>query len=101
MRFDNYELNAKYLLTSAVSLGVADTFTDGHLSGKTTFGQDPKFNQINAQVVYLFSKRTDVYAEAMYQHAIGNKIDAYINNSGGASSTGNQVVGTVGIRTRF
>ncbi len=101
MRFDNYELNAKYLLTSAVSLGVADTFTDGHLSGKTTFGQDPKFNQVNAQVVYLFSKRTDVYAEAMYQHAIGNKIDAYINNSGGASSTGNQVVGTVGIRTRF
>ena len=101
MRFDNYELNGKYGLTSALSLGIADTYTDGHLSGATAFGADPKFNQINAQVVYSFSKRTDVYAEAMYQHAIGKDFVAFINTSGGASSTANQVVGTVGIRTRF
>ena len=101
MRLDNFELNGKYALTPALSLGIADTYTDGHLSGATTFGPDPKFNQINGQAVYSFSKRTDVYAEAMYQHAIGKNFVAFINTSGGASSTANQVVATVGIRTRF
>jgi predicted porin len=101
MHFDNFDLNAKYALTSAVSLGIADVYTQGHLSGATTFGQDPKFNQVDLQAVYSFSKRTDVYAEGMYQHAIGNKFVAFVNTAGGASSTANQVVGTVGIRTRF
>jgi general bacterial porin, GBP family len=101
MHFDNFELNGKYALSPSVSLGLADTYTRGHLSGATTFGDDPKYNQVNAQAVYSFSKRTDVYAEAMYQHAIGNKFVAFINTAGGASSTANQVVGTVGIRTRF
>jgi GBP family porin len=101
MRFDNFELNGKYAVTPAVSLGLADTYTDGHLSGTTVFGNDPKFNQINLQAVYSFSKRTDVYAEAMYQHAVGSHFVAFINTAGGASSTANQVVATVGIRTRF
>jgi len=101
MRFDNYELNAKYALTSAISLGITDTYTDAHPSGTTTFGTDPKWNPVNAQAVYSLSKRTDVYVEGMYRHATGNKIVAFINTAGGASSTANQVVGTVGMRTRF
>jgi predicted porin len=101
MRFDNFELNGKYALTTALSFGVSDTYTDGHLSGTTAFGADPKFNQVNTQVVYSFSKRTDVYAEVMYERAIGKGFVAFINTSGGASSNSNQVVGTVGIRTRF
>jgi GBP family porin len=44
---------------------------------------------------------SDVYAEGMYQHASGRNYVAFINTAGGASSTGNQVVGTVGMRTRF
>jgi len=105
-RFSNYELNAKYTLTPAITLGIADTYTDGRLSGATlagkpAFGTDPKFNQVNLQAVYAFSKRTDVYAEGMYQRAIGQNYVAFINTAGGASSTGNQVVGTVGLRTRF
>lgn len=101
MRFDNFDLNAKYALTPAISLGLTDTYTDGHISGSPTLGSDPKFNQVNAQAVYSFSKRTDVYAEAMYQHAIGHGYVAFVNTSGGASSTANQVVATVGMRTRF
>jgi general bacterial porin, GBP family len=101
MSFNNYELNAKYAVTPAISLGIADTYTDGHAANSRTFGADPKFNQVNVQAVYSFSKRTDVYAEAMYQHAIGAQYVAFINTSGGASSTANQVVGTVGLRTRF
>ncbi|SPB17710.1 porin protein [Caballeronia novacaledonica] len=101
MSFNNYELNAKYAFTPSISFGIADTYTDGHAANSRTFGADPKFNQVNVQAVYSFSKRTDVYAEAMYQHAIGAQYVAFINTSGGASSTANQVVGTVGIRTRF
>ena len=55
----------------------------------------------STQVVYTLSKRTDLYLEGMYQHVSGHNYTAFIYTSGGASSTGNQVVGTVGMRTRF
>jgi predicted porin len=101
MSFNNYEVNGKYQLNPAWSLGLAYTFTDGHVSNTTTYGADPKWNQVDAQVVYRLSKRTDLYGEAMYQHASGHNYVAFINTSGGASSTANQVVGTVGLRARF
>jgi GBP family porin len=51
--------------------------------------------------VYKLSKRTDLYAEAMVQHASGHIYVAFINTAGGASSTANQVVATTGLRARF
>ena len=101
LRFDNYELSGKYALTHAVTLGASYTYTDGHVTQTTSFGEDPKWNQVNLQAVYAFSKRTDVYIEGMYQHVTGHGYVAFVNNSGGASTTANQVVGAVGIRTRF
>ncbi|TCK32895.1 putative porin [Paraburkholderia sp. BL8N3] len=103
MRFDNFELNGKYTVTPAVQLGIAYTYTDGHVGNgsNTTFGSDPKWNQVNLQAVYLLSKRADIYAEAIYQHTVGHNYVAFVNTSGGASSTANQVVATVGLRTRF
>jgi len=103
MRFDNFELNGKYALTPALGLGIAYTFTDGHVGNgsNTPYGSDPKWHQVNLQTVYSFSKRTDVYAEAMYQHVIGHNYVAFVNTSGGAASTANQVVATIGLRTRF
>lgn len=101
VRFDNYELNGRYALTPALKLGVAYAYTDGHVTGSTTYGADPKWNQVNAQLVYSLSRRTDVYAEAMYQHVSGKQYVAFVNTSGGASATSNQVVTTVGLRTRF
>jgi GBP family porin len=101
VHFNNYELNAKYALTPALSLGATDTYTTGHVDGNTTYGSDPKWNQINLQTIYSLSKRTDVYLEGMYQHVSGNNYVAFVNTAGGASGTGNQVVGTVGMRTRF
>lgn len=101
VRFDNYEVNGKYALTPALSLGASYVFTNGHVSDSTTFGEDPKWNQVNLQTVYSFSKRTDVYLEGMYQHASGHNFVAFINTAGGASSTANQVMATVGMRTRF
>ncbi|QGZ63716.1 porin [Paraburkholderia acidisoli] len=101
MSFNNYEVNGKYQISPAWSAGLAYTFTDAHVDRTTTYGADPKWQQADAQVVYKLSKRTDVYAEAMYQHASGHHYVAFINTAGGASSTANQVVGTVGMRARF
>jgi general bacterial porin, GBP family len=101
MHFDNFELNAKYAMTQSLSLGITDTYTDAHLNGSTKFAADPKWNQVNFQTVYSLSRRTDVYLEGMYQHVTGNKYVAFINTAGGASATGNQVVATVGMRSRF
>jgi len=105
VNFDNYELNVKYALTPALMLGLMDTFTDGHLntssSAKGGFTSDPKWNQVNAIARYSLSKRTEVYGEAMYQHAIGHNNAAVMYTAGGASATSNQVMGAVGILTRF
>ncbi|KDB10680.1 hypothetical protein LIG30_4799 [Burkholderia sp. lig30] len=101
VRFDNYEVNGKYRVRPDLSVGVAYTYTDGHVTDSATYGADPKWSQVNLQAVYLLSKRTDLYLEGMYQHVSGHNYGAFIYTSGGASSTGNQVVATVGMRTRF
>ena len=101
VRFDNFELNGRYALTPALKLGIAYAYTDGHVTDTTTYGTDPKWNQVNAQLIYSLSRRTDVYAEAMYQHVSGKQYVAFVNTSGGASATSNQVVTTVGLHTRF
>jgi predicted porin len=99
--FDNFEVNGMYNITPALKAGISYTYTDAHLDGATTFGADPKWNQVNAIARYSLSKRTELYAEAMYQHATGNKNVAVMYNAGGNSSTANQVMGAAGILTRF
>ncbi|MGU7785291.1 porin [Burkholderia sp. PU8-34] len=99
--FDNYELNVKYAVTPALSVGLMDTYTDAHLNGTGKIGADPKWNQVNAIARYSLSKRTELYAEAMYQHAIGHNNLAVMYNAGGTSATSNQVMGAVGMLTRF
>ncbi|CAM2139514.1 MULTISPECIES: porin [Paraburkholderia] len=97
-RFTNYEINARYNLTPALSFSGAYTYTDASLKGV-----DPKYHQITLQSDYALSKRTDVYAEAAYQH-VGSTGDSGIGADivgFSASSSSSQVVGTVGIRHRF
>jgi GBP family porin len=97
-RFTNYEVNGHYSFTPAFTLSGAYTFTDASLDGVK-----PKYHQVTAQADYALSKRTDVYAEAAFQHVTGTDgsgITAVINGVS-ASSTATQVVGTVGIRHRF
>ncbi|CAB3770165.1 porin [Paraburkholderia humisilvae] len=101
VRFDNYEVNAKYFVLPQLSLGVEYVFTDGHVTNTSTFGSSPKWNQLGLQTVYSLSKRTDVYLESVYQHVSGHNYTAFVYNSGGASSTGNQIVGIAGMRVHF
>ena len=97
-RFNNYELNGRYNLTPALSLAGAYTYTDARLDG-----EKPSFHQFSLQTAYALSKRTDVYLQGEYVHAIdleGTGLGAPINGVG-MSSTPNQVSATVGIRHRF
>jgi general bacterial porin, GBP family len=101
VRFDNYELNGKYFLTPTLTLGAQYVFTNGHVTNTSTFGSSPKWNQFGLQTVYSLSKRTDVYLEGVYQHVSGSNFTAFIYNSGGASSSSNQIVGMAGMRIHF
>jgi GBP family porin len=98
-RFNNYELNGRYNLTPALSLAGAYTYTDARLDG-----EKPSFHQFSLQTAYALSKRTDVYLQGEYVHAVDLDgalgIGAPINGVG-TSTTPNQVSATVGIRHRF
>ncbi|QVN21313.1 porin [Burkholderia pyrrocinia] len=99
---NNYEVNAKYNLTPALGLGVAYTYTQ---VGESLFGATARqhYNQVGAQADYALSKRTDVYAQAVYQHASGTGARSWVYDAtnGGVSSTKNQVAATIGLRHRF
>ncbi|MEA3122466.1 MAG: hypothetical protein QOH33_2044 [Paraburkholderia sp.] len=103
IRQNNYEVNAKYNLTPALGVGVAYTYTQqtGSLFDSATHQH---FNQIGAQANYALSKRTDVYAQVVYQRASGDGAAAGLYNptaGGGLSSSVNQTATTVGLRHRF
>ncbi|AIO74096.1 porin [Burkholderia multivorans] len=101
VRADNYEVNAKYNLTPALGLGVAYTYTNARLSGFNT-PDSVHFHQVGVQADYALSKRTDVYAQAVYQRGSGANASIYngdINTD--RSSSINQTAATVGLRHRF
>ena len=98
--FNNYDVNVRYAVTPAV-VSARPTCTRTPACRTPTASTAAIRNGIDLQAVYKLSRRTDVYAEAMYQHAAGRGYQAFINGSGGASSTANQIVGTIGMRTRF
>ncbi|WP_323121215.1 porin [Burkholderia alba] len=98
-RADNYEVNAKYNLTPALGLGAAYTYTSAKVAGESQH-----WNQFGLQADYSLSKRTDVYAQAVYQRASKNAGGASIYNGDNTtlpSSSINQTAATVGLRHRF
>jgi len=102
VRADNYEINGKYNLTPALGLGVAYTYTNARLGGDTS----AHWHQVGLQADYALSKRTDVYAQAVYQRASGANAGIYNGDMTGATSTStstsiNQTAATVGLRHRF
>ncbi|APA88641.2 porin [Paraburkholderia sprentiae WSM5005] len=112
VHFTNYEVNAHYSLTSALTLGAAYTFTDGKFDNAGN-AASPKWNQLSLLSDYALSNRTDVYAVANWSHLSGGLNSAAPGNSsltafegassyvGGIAATKNQVVVGAGLRTRF
>jgi general bacterial porin, GBP family len=104
LRLDNYEVNAKYALTQALTVSGSYTFTSGaYGDGATT--ASPNWNSVMLQTDYSLSKRTDVYLEGVYQHVHGGPAgsilgDAMINTLS-PSSTDSQLAVTVGLRHAF
>ncbi|WP_414441849.1 porin [Burkholderia sp. 22PA0106] len=111
IRFDNVELNGTYALTPSLALLGGYTYTFGKTSSAGSKAGSPKWHSATLAADYSLSKRTDVYLAAVYQHASGTLYDngqgVRVDNTasvGGlltASSTGNQVGATFGVRHRF
>lgn len=103
--FNNYELNAKYQLTPALSLAAMYTFTQGKLNtSEANF--KPKWHMLGLMADYELSKRTDVYAQAVYQQvagsATGSVLDrAYIPGATDVSSAARQGMLRLGLRHKF
>jgi predicted porin len=97
---NNYEANVKYNLTPELGLGAAYTYFNGAFDSAKFHG-----NQVGLQADYSLSKRTDVYAQGVYQltSSASGVVPAYIDNgdSSALSSSRRQTVGSVGIRHRF
>ncbi|WCM23954.1 porin [Paraburkholderia bryophila] len=99
--FSNYEANASYALTAALSLNGEYTYTSGALSN--AHGEHhPKWHEVSLQADYALSKRTDVYLQGSYEHisADGSGLTADVSGQS-VSSTNQQVVVAAGMRHRF
>ncbi|WP_322104406.1 porin [Paraburkholderia sp. J41] len=101
MSFGNYEINASYFLMPTLGLTAEYTYTNASMSNAGG-AHRPKWHGVSVQADYLLSKRTDLYAQASYQHlnADGSGFTADISGQT-ASSTNQQTVVAVGMRHRF
>ncbi|MDM8357879.1 porin [Pandoraea communis] len=99
-KFDNVELNGKYMLTPALQLGASYTYTWSTLNVAGD-NVSPKYHQVNLGVDYFLSKRTDTYLVGLWQHA-NNDAPGGASLSGlGFSNSTNQFAVTAGIRHKF
>ncbi|WP_186266698.1 porin [Burkholderia gladioli] len=98
IRFDNVEFNAKYDFSSAWYVAMMYLYTNASVQVRNV-DNDPHHNEIGATAGYHFSPRTEVYVQALYQHASGNQTASIAGLT--ASSSRNQTVARVGIRTAF
>ncbi|MFM0499606.1 porin [Paraburkholderia caffeinilytica] len=102
VRYDNYEVNARYTLTPALAFGVAYTYTQALQHAGGASNGSSHWNQFGLQADYALSKRTDLYAEGVAQiGANGNKVGAQVFGTDAPSLTKRQAVATAGIRHRF
>ncbi|ALS59266.1 porin [Pandoraea norimbergensis] len=99
-KFDNIELNGKYMLTPALQLGAAVTYTWSTLNNAGT-NVSPKYTQATIGTDYFLSKRTDLYLVGLYQHANNDAPGGASMNGLGFSNGTNQFAVTSGIRHKF
>jgi general bacterial porin, GBP family len=90
LALNNFEINGIYQLTPAILLSGMYVYTNGG---------GAHWHEGALQVDYLFSKRTDVYLESIYQRA-SSQAPAVINGFDPASGR-NQLMFSTGIRHRF
>jgi predicted porin len=98
-RFHDIEVNVLYKVTPTLFVGAGYNYLKGYGVNRATYHQ----GVLGAD--YILSKRTDLYANAVFQHASGTDSTggkAVANFNGwAASSTQNQTKIALGIRHRF
>lgn len=68
LRFNNFEVNAKYQFTPSFYAGLMYTYTMAHYDSNA--GQSrPHWGNIGGMIDYNLTKRTDVYMQVAYQRA--------------------------------
>jgi predicted porin len=105
LRFNNFELNAKYQFTPAFYVGAMYTYTRASFDA-TSGTLHPNYQTVGLMGDYNLSKRTDVYAQGAYQHVGGDETgtvldDAYVPGAASTSSTRSQLVLRVALRHKF
>jgi predicted porin len=105
LKFDNFEVNGRYQITPSLVASAMYTFTKGSFDASTGTSE-PKWHQAGLMIDYFLSRRTDVYAQAAYQHVTGSSTgtaldQALIPGAAGVSSTTSQVVARIGIKHTF
>ncbi|WP_341868094.1 porin [Cupriavidus lacunae] len=105
LRFQNFELNAKYQLTPALFVGAIYVYTRANLN-VTTGVQHPTYQTVGLMADYNFSKRTDIYVQGAYQRvggdSTGTVLDfAQVTSASGISSNQNQLMLRVALRHKF
>jgi predicted porin len=105
--FNNGEVNFKYQLTPALLVGAAYDYTRG---SKIDGDSAPEYHQGSLGIDYFLSKRTDIYIIGVYQHALGETLNAAGTAPTAAvasisnltpSANQNQLTARVGIRAKF
>ena len=93
----NLNVNLNYAVVPTVILGAAYTRTAGKYDVINT---KPSWDQVNLQLDYVLSKRSDLFLNAIEQRAGGDALRANIFGFG-ASSGRSQTMVTAGMRHRF
>ncbi|MDE1180494.1 porin [Paraburkholderia sp.] len=93
-----FEIGGTYPLMVNTTLALAYEYMKGN-----DVLENNKAHQVNLTLDYTLSKTTDVYISAAYQHASGdgNTATAWILDTAGPSSSGNQTALRVGMRHFF
>lgn len=106
LKFDNFEVNAKYQFTPSVFAGLMYTYTTSDFVS-TAGNSKPRWGHVGGMIDYSLSKTTDVYVQLAWQHAShGNAVAAPLNQAvlvgtDAPSSTANQTAALFSFRHMF
>ncbi|MGN6316701.1 porin [Trinickia sp.] len=105
LKYQNFEVNGLYQVTAAFSLGAEYTLSLQH-DDSSAGNAESKIHQLGLMADYNVSKRTDVYAQAAYQHVAGDKTNsildqAFVLGTDAPSSTANQIAVRLAVRHKF
>jgi predicted porin len=105
LHFQNIEANIKYQAAPAYWFGAMYAYTRATFDA-TSGKKHPVYHSVGVMADYAFSKRTDVYVQAMYQHVAGDMTGsvldaAYVVGAANVASGPNQMMFRLGLRHFF